>query len=56
MVAVKSLIDTFGIEASDQEIIPKLRCSLCKTKGRASFIITFVNGAALLGSRQKDDR
>ena len=57
MVAVKSLIDTFGIEASDQEIIPKLRSSLCRTKGRATFFIAFVGGfgEAILGAKRQGD-
>jgi hypothetical protein len=54
MVAVQFLIDRLGRETTAHEVVPKLRCSLCKTKGRASFVITFVgaSGEAMLGARQ----
>jgi len=54
MVAVKDLIDRVGREISVHQVVNKMRCSSCKSKGRASFVITYVgeSGVALLGARQ----
>ena len=56
MLAVKALLDTLDAETTVHEVIPKLHCSRCKTKGRASFVITYVghSGEAMLGARQGD--
>jgi hypothetical protein len=56
MIAVQHLIDRLGREITVHEVIPKMRCSHCKTKGQASFVITFVGGSgeAMLGTRQRD--
>ena len=54
MVAVKDLIDRVGREISVHQVVNKMRCSSCKSKGRASFVITYVgeSGRALLGAKQ----
>jgi hypothetical protein len=56
MIAVKGLIDRLGREISVHDVVKKLRCSACKTKGQASFVITYVgeSGLALLGARQDE--
>ena len=54
MIAVQHLIDRLGGEISVHQVIPKLRCAGFGTKGKATFVITYVgaSGAAMLGARQ----
>ena len=57
MIAVKSLIERLGRDVTVHQVVPRLRCSQCKVKGRASFVITYVgeSGIALLGARQNKE-
>jgi hypothetical protein len=56
MIAVKGLIDRLGREISVHDVVKKMRCSECKTKASASFVITYVgsSGEAILGARQDE--
>ncbi|GGC19784.1 hypothetical protein GCM10011363_40590 [Marivita lacus] len=55
MLAVKPLIDRLGWETRLQDIVPKLRCSACKSKGYIELQIVYVSGSgeALLGAGDK---
>lgn len=54
MVAVQFLMCRLCREITVHELIPKLRCSNCKVKGRVSFAITHVghSSEAMLRNRQ----
>lgn len=56
LLAVQLLIDRLGRETTVHDAVAKLRCSHCKVKGQASFVITYVGGSgqAMLGARQKE--
>ena len=60
LLPVKLLIDRLGRETNVHDAVSKLRCSNCKVKGKASFVITYVgnsrarlapNGEAMLGAK-----
>ena len=55
MLAVKPLIDRLGWETRLQDVVPKLRCSACKSKGNIEFQIVYVGGSgeAMLGAGVK---
>ena len=57
LLAVQLLIDRLGRETNVYDAVAKLRCSHCKIKGQASFVITYVgsSGEAMLGTRTKGD-
>ncbi|XOY55385.1 MAG: hypothetical protein ACMUJK_11520 [Rhodobacterales bacterium] len=54
MIAVQHLIAKLGHEIGVHQIVSKLRGAACGTKGKATFVITYVgaSGAAMLGARQ----
>ena len=56
LLPVQVLIDRLGRETVVQDAVKCLRCSRCKVKGKASFVITFVgnSGQAMLGAKAKD--
>ena len=57
LLAVQLLIDRLGRETNVHDAVAKLRCSHCRVKGQASFVITYVgsSGQAMLGARTKGD-
>ena len=55
LLAVQLLIERLGRETNVHDAVNKLRCSNCKVKGKASFVITYVgsSGEAMLGAKTK---
>jgi hypothetical protein len=55
LLAVQLLIDRLGRETNAHDAVKNLRCSKCKAKGKASFVITYVgnSGEAMLGAKQR---
>lgn len=55
LLPVQLLIDRLGRETNVHDAVAKLRCSHCKIKGKASFVITYVgaSGEAMLGAKQR---
>lgn len=53
MIAVQHLVAKLGREIGVHHVVPKLRCAECGTKGKATFVITYVgaSGTAMLGAR-----
>lgn len=56
MIPVQHLIARLGRDISVHQVVPKLRCAECGTKGKVTFVIAYVgaSGAAMLGARQSD--
>lgn len=57
MLPVKMLIERLGWEARLADVVPKLTCSQCKSKGQVEFQIVYVGGSgdAMLGAKAAKD-